>query len=137
MRQPNYFLLIIAALIFSFSCSSDDDKPSTEQLLQNRWFINTIETINPPNFQTWDGCLGESYFDFGSNNFIVIETFFGTQPCISQGFETLSYELSIDNESLTVKDGQNNIEVWEIQELTSSQLVLLTSNGNVIRTFSR
>lgn len=123
----NFLSLAIVSLLF-FNCSSDDDAPTTEQLLQNRWFLVSEEVINPPSLTIADNCQQNSYFDFGSNSLMVFEVFLGN-PCQSQGFQAFEYSLSANFQEITLNDGQN-IDVWEIIEISNADLILETNFGN-------
>lgn len=135
MKHLTIFVSLIIVSFLFFNCSSDDDTPSTEQLLQNRWFLVSEEVINPPNLTIADNCQQNSYFDFGSNNLMVLELFLGT-PCESQGFQAFEYSLSANFQTITLNDSQN-IDVWEIIEISNNQLILETNFGNRIFILSR
>lgn len=122
-----------AIIILVFSCSSDDG-PSTTQLLQQRWFLVSSATGNPPNVIIADACQQNSFFDFGSNNLMVFQLF-GGNPCESQGFQASEYSLTNNNTQIVLNDGQN-LGLWDINELTRTSLILTTNLGTIF-TLSR
>lgn len=130
MRKLIQFSVIIILL---FSCSSDDG-PSTAQLIQQRWFLVSEESVNPPNVFIANDCQQNSYFDFGTNNLLVFQLF-GGNPCESQGFQAYEYSLTNNNTQIVLNDGQN-LGLWDITELTRTNLILTTNTGTIF-TLSR
>lgn len=127
MKPIKPFVLLILASFFLTSCSSDDDGPSIQQLLQQRWFLVSIEYVNPPNIVVFDDCQKNSYFDFGTNNLLVFHSFDGN-PCESQEFQAYEYNLTIDNSQIVINNEQV-VFLWDIIELTNDSLVLVADNG--------
>ena len=128
MRYNRHIIQIMLTVLIFTSCSSDDG-PSTTQLLQQRWFLVSEETVNPPNLFIANTCQQNSYFDFGSNNLMVFQLF-GGNPCESQGFQAYEYSLTNNNSQIVLNDGQN-LGLWDINELTRTSLILTTNLGAV------
>lgn len=128
MKRLQLYLVLVLAPFFLLSCSSDDDAPTVQQLLQQRWFLVSIEYVNPPDIVVFDDCQKNSYFDFGTNNLMVFESYFGN-PCQSQGYEAYTYSLTIDNSQIVLNNEQV-VVLWDIIEITNTSLVLIADNGS-------
>jgi len=130
MKRYFTFWMALSLMMLNLSCSNDDgNAPSRLQLLQQRWFLVAIENINPPGVINANDCQSQTYFDFGTNGFLVAEQFNGN-PCESGGFETYSYNLTEDGTQVVLND-EDDVLLWDIIELSNTSFIASSSIGAI------
>lgn len=123
--------LLIASLIFIFSCSSDSDSNQSNANFIGKWTIEFEKEYdnNNVNYQTYDHtddeCYGMTTYEFKTNNDFVKDSYdYDNFNCVRNPVRTYTYSYS--GNQIVI----NNEDTLEIIENTSSVLKLKKNYTN-------
>lgn len=137
-----FSIALILLAIVSTSCTKDDDiptQPTKADLLAHKWYYVQQEDLSttPPTVTVSDACGQTSYFNFTSDGHLVVESFgLNMGACESQGLRAYPYDIDASGTYLFATNG-TFVEVYPIETLTESSLVILTQGGSQRMVFDR
>lgn len=132
MKKLKFVLAVGLAALTLFSCSSDDDSASSPSI-KGLWKIDKV--VIDDEVEPFEECAAYQTLEF--TNSIAINTFFEGTNCTSVK-SVNSADYSYSNMVLTITESDGAVEEIDVEELSSSTLVLKPNNGDEVEiTFKR
>ncbi len=136
MKKIKFTLLSVFAVMFLFSCSSDDDKGIDTGKLLGKWYIYSITENGIEDLYENDCDDSRDYLNFKSNSFVdnIIyeydETYF---ICIPYN-DPASYTIS-GKRIFIIYEGETGEEelIWDITTLNDNSLIVKELDGTIVK----